>query len=76
MNEENPIVTVFLTDYMKAIILKGKLESEGIPVVLQYETLGAGAGGILADGLGEVSIMVPKSMAEKAKEIIEETDIK
>lgn len=76
MNEENPIITVFVTDYMKAIILKGKLESEGIPVVLQYETLGAGAGGILADGLGEVSIMVPESMAEKAREIIEETDIK
>jgi hypothetical protein len=31
MEKEEEILTVWITDYPKAIILKGKLESEGIP---------------------------------------------
>lgn len=44
-----------------------KLESQGIPVLLQYrsEILG-----ITVDGLGQVRIMVPEPVAEKAREII------
>jgi len=46
------------------------LESEGIPVYLKYESAGI-IYGILADGIGEVRILVPKECAEEAIQIIE-----
>jgi hypothetical protein len=58
-----------------ANIIKSHLESEGIPVYLKYESAGI-IYGIIADGIGEVRILVPKELAEEAKKIIEpqETD--
>ena len=52
---------------LQAHIIKGKLESEGVPVLLQYESEILG---ITVDGLGAVRIMVPEHLAERAKEII------
>jgi hypothetical protein len=52
---------------IQAHIIKGKLESEGIPVLLQYESQILG---ITVDGLGAVRIMVPEDLAERAREII------
>jgi len=54
---------------MEAQIIKGRLESEGIPALLNYESAGL-VYGITVDGLGEVKIMVPKDLAEEAKEIL------
>jgi hypothetical protein len=54
---------------MEAQIIKGRLESEGIPVLLSYESAGL-IYGITIDGLGEVKIMVPQRLAEEAKEIL------
>jgi hypothetical protein len=54
---------------MIASVLKSHLESEGIPVLLQYESVGR-VYGFTVDGLGEVRILVPKELAEKAREII------
>jgi hypothetical protein len=54
---------------MEAQIIKGRLESEGIPVLLSYESAGL-IYGLTIDGLGEVKIMVPKHLAEEAKEIL------
>ena len=53
-----------------ASIMKSHLESEGIPVLLQYESAGR-VYGITVDGLGEVKILVPADLAEEAKKIIE-----
>jgi hypothetical protein len=53
-----------------ANIVKAHLESEGIPVILKYESAGI-IYGITVDGLGEVRIMVPQEFAEDAKKIIE-----
>jgi hypothetical protein len=53
-----------------ANVVKSHLESEGIPVLLQYESAGI-IYGITADGIGEVRILVPKEMAEEARQIIE-----
>jgi len=58
---------------LTANILKSHLESQGIPVVLQYETAGI-LYGITVDGLGEVRILVPEKYAEEAKKIIEPKD--
>jgi hypothetical protein len=54
---------------MEAHIIKGRLESEGIPVLLSYESAGL-IYGITVDGLGEVKIMVPRDLEEEAREIL------
>ena len=57
-----------------ASIIKSHLESEGIPAFLQRESAGI-IYGLTIDGLGQVSIMVPREFAEEAKRIIEPQDI-
>jgi hypothetical protein len=69
MSAREPLVTVHTANYLEAQIIKGRLESEGIPVLLSYESAGL-VYGIIVDGLGEVKIMVPKRLAEEAKEIL------
>jgi hypothetical protein len=54
---------------MEAQILKGRLESEGIPVLLSYDSTSL-VYGFTVNGLGEVKIMVPKHLAQEAKEIL------
>jgi hypothetical protein len=69
MSAREQLVTVRTAKYMEAQIIKGRLESEGIPVLLSYESAGL-VYGLTIDGLGEVKIMVPKRLAEEAKEIL------
>jgi hypothetical protein len=69
MSAGEQLVTVRTAKYMEAQIIKGRLESEGIPVLLSYESAGL-IYGLTVDGLGEVKIMVPKHLAEEAKEIL------
>jgi len=54
---------------MEADIIKAKLESYQIPVLLQYEAAGR-IFGITLDGLGKVKIMVPESFLEEARKIL------
>ncbi len=54
---------------LEANIIKSHLESEGIPVLLKYESLGPVLG-VIANGLGQVKILVPAKLAEEAKKII------
>ena len=69
MSAGEQLVTVCTAKYMEAQIIKGRLESEGIPVLLRYESAGL-IYGLTVDGLGEVKIMVPQRLAEEAKEIL------
>ncbi|MCK5182281.1 MAG: DUF2007 domain-containing protein [Dehalococcoidia bacterium] len=69
MSTREQLVTVYTARYMEAQIIKGRLESEGIPVLLSYESAGL-IYGITIDGLGEAKVMVPKHLAEEAKEIL------
>ena len=69
MSAREQLVTVCTAKYMEAQIIKGRLESEGIPVLLSYESAGL-IYGLTVDGLGEVKIMVPQRLAEEAKEIL------
>jgi hypothetical protein len=69
MSGSEQLVTVRTAKYLEAEIIKGRLESEGIPVLLRYESAGL-IYGITVDGLGEVKIMVPRDLAEEAKEIL------
>ncbi|MBN2398786.1 MAG: DUF2007 domain-containing protein [Candidatus Aminicenantes bacterium] len=56
---------------MEAEIIKSKLESFQIPVLLRFESAGH-IFGITMNGLGKVSIMVPESFLEEAKKILAE----
>lgn len=73
MKKDLELVTICVTYYQQAIIIKSRLESERIPVFLDYETMGPGwMGGIFINGLGEVRIKVPARYAKRAREILEE----
>jgi len=64
------MTTVYRTSgLMQAEIVKGRLESAGIPVMLDYESVGR-VMGITIDGLGEVRILVPNERADEAKELL------
>jgi hypothetical protein len=67
--KDEDLVTVCTSRHMEAQILKGRLESEGIPVLLSYESAGL-VYGLTVNGLGEVRILVPKHLANEAKEIL------
>jgi len=54
---------------MEAQIIKGLLESQGIPCLLKGDAART-IYGLTVDGLGEVKIMVWESMAEKARKLI------
>ena len=69
MSSGDRLVTVYTARQMEAQIIKGRLESEGIPALLSYESAGL-VYGLTIDGLGEVKIMVPEHMAGEAKEIL------
>ncbi|MBN2099942.1 MAG: DUF2007 domain-containing protein [Dehalococcoidia bacterium] len=71
MGGNTKLVSVYRGNYLQAQIVKGRLESEGVPTLLQYE----GAGlvfGVTVDGLGEARVMVPEELAEEAKAIVTE----
>jgi hypothetical protein len=69
MSATESLVTVRTAKYLEAQIIKGRLESEGIPVLLSYESAGLVCG-LTIDGLGEVKIMVPRHLAAEAREIL------
>lgn len=66
-----PGLTTVYTAYgqLEAQVIKTKLESAGIPVLLDYESAGVVLG-ITVDGLGEVRVMVPETLAQEAEELL------
>lgn len=66
------LVTVYTASgQLQAHVFKAKLESAGIPVLLDYESAGVVLG-ITVDGLGEVRVMVPEDLAEEAMALLSE----
>ena len=58
----------------EAYIVKGRLESAGIPVMLHYESAGI-IYGLTVDGLGQMEIMVPVDLADEAKNLLSENPV-
>ena len=56
---------------LSAQVIQTKLESAGIPVLLDYESAGVVLG-ITVDGLGEVRVMVPEALADEARALLVE----
>jgi len=70
LSKENEFTTVYIANGQpEAQIIRGRLESEGIPAMLRYESAGL-VYGLTIDGLGQVEIQVPSSLAQKAREIL------
>ena len=58
---------------LQAEVFKSKLESAGIPVMLEYESIGPTLG-ITVDGLGAVRVMVHDELAAEARALLEEQE--
>ena len=71
MKETIPVVIYVAQGQLEANVVKSRLESEGIPALLQYESVGI-VFGMTVDGLGEVKVMVPAPLEAQARTILEE----
>ena len=71
MKNEEFVTVEVVHGELTANVLKAHLECEGIPVFLQYETLGLVAP-FTIDGMGEIKIKVPAQFAEEAKKILQQ----
>ncbi len=70
MSKKSDLVSVYTASgELEANVIKSKLEEGDIPVLLSYESLGI-IYGLSVDGLGEIRILVPKNLAQRAREII------
>ncbi|HPC03538.1 MAG TPA: DUF2007 domain-containing protein [Syntrophales bacterium] len=69
MEDETWEVVHFAQGMVKARIVSGRLESEGIPVKLRYEAVGT-IYGLTLDGLGEVKVLVPAEEASRARDVL------
>jgi len=69
MAEGKKLVAICNAQQIEAQIIKGRLENEGIPVLLSYDSSSL-VFGLTVDGLGMVKIMVPERFAEQAREIL------
>jgi hypothetical protein len=54
---------------LAAEVVKGRLESAGIPALLKYESVGR-IYGLTLDGLGEVQVLVSKDREKEARALI------
>lgn len=58
---------------LQAHVIKGRLESEGIPVLLRYDS-GSTVFAFTVDGLGEVEVLVPREEAARARQILSQSE--
>lgn len=67
--DQEPVVVWVAANQMEAQIIKGRLESEGIPALIRGEALGA-IYGLTTGSLAECAVLVPAAIAEKAETIL------
>jgi Putative prokaryotic signal transducing protein len=74
-DEESPRwVVVAIVSFLEAEVMRGKLESEGIPCLLQREAAGS-VFGITIGPLGEVRVLVPEPLADRAYDLLNENEV-
>ena len=54
---------------LAAEVVKGRLESAGIPAMLQYESISR-AFPVTVDGFGEVRVLVTREREQEARELL------
>lgn len=70
----SPIEVYRAANEMEAQVVKGRLESEGIPALLRREAIGP-VFGFSVGALAEVQVLVPAPLAERARELLAEREI-
>ncbi len=68
MTEEKLVVVYKAMGELEAQVVKGRLETAGIPAAFQNEALGTL--GFVIDGLGEFRILVPSAYEEAARAVL------
>jgi hypothetical protein len=64
------LTTVYVAAGMlHAMVIRGALESAGIPVMLSYEPLGP-TYGLTVGSIGQVRVMVPNEWADEAQDLL------
>ncbi len=72
-NQPEELVVVYQSmGMLGAEVIKGKLESAGIPAVLKYESAST-VFPVVGGDMGEVKVLVSKSHEQEALEILGET---
>jgi len=70
MEASDRLISVYkAANQIEAELIKGMLESEGIPALLKYESLGQ-VYGLTIDGLGQVEVQVFSKHAQHAENLI------
>src|SRR4051812_17206350 len=69
--DQEPVVVWQAANAMEAQVVKGRLESEGIPAIVRGEVLGA-LYGLTTGSLAATDVLVPAALAEKAIELLNE----
>lgn len=65
------LVTVYHAQGMlRAMVIRGALESAGIPVMLSYESVGPVIG-LTIDGIGRVHVRVPVEWEAEARDLLD-----
>jgi hypothetical protein len=71
--DEQDLVVVYISQGpLAAEVVRSKLASEGIPVMLRYQSVGRVLG-LTVDGLGRVDVLVGREWEQTAREVLEET---
>jgi hypothetical protein len=68
--DQEPVVVWVAANQMEAQIVKGRLESEGIPAIIRGEALGA-IYGLTTGTLAESAVLVPAALAERAEKLLQ-----
>ena len=70
-DNDSPYVTVYeAASLPEAHIVRGRLETEDIPAILNYESVGTVLG-LVGGTLGTVDVQVPRALEEQAIQILE-----
>ncbi len=72
-SEGEPVVVWEAANIMEAHVVKGRLESEGIPAIIRGEAL-ATIYGLTAGNLAVAKVLVPAPLAEKALAVLSADD--
>lgn len=68
-SDQEPVVVWEAANLMEAQVVKGRLESEGIPAFIRGEVLGT-LYGLTAGGLARADVLVPGPLAQKAVDLL------
>ena len=66
-----PVVVYVSQGPLAAEVARSKLQSEGIPAMLRYPSVGRVLG-LTVDGLGRVEVLVPAAYEARAREVLAE----